>query len=1429
MIRSKIAMGSLWTVLVLALHVWPGMIGPVHAQGTRKDDIVFNSRGVPLAGASVRVCAMPATGQSCTPLAQIYSDSGLTQALANPTTTDGMGNYFFYAAPGRYEIEISGPGITDKQIPNVLLPNDPSSPTFTGGVSAFSLNLSGNLSVSGNTTVIGSLASGTLNLTNQGTPPGAANLGTVNLYAKTADKRLYYKDDSGTEIGPISTGGSGAQLNVTNTFTAPQNFDGDLHTKGPNPYYDLTRFGLYAGIGGAITCSTTASSTTATCTSAGDFAPGQGIAIPTAGAAANFSPWGVATITNYSRSSNVATLSYTGPTFGAGQTITVAGLADATFNGTFTVTANDGDYGHITMANTGSNVGPTAGSGTATLTSAQVVVTSQGILNGSTTYAYKVVLRGYHGELSVASSAGSITTGAATLGVNIVTLSGCTRTSGTTTCTSTAAHNFQAGVMTDVEGVSDGAFNGVHRIIATPTGTTFTFLQSSQVNTTGATGGTAKVVAKNLVQWNMQEYANIQTIVYRSINGGAYSIAGIVEGMDGSFVDWGLGAPPAPPGVPSTPASATTNGILSTTITAISGTTFTLAAAATATATSVSSLHDNTPAMLAGCAALGTNGNGTLYIPVTNPPTAVPFNSPVDLYHFCPVNQVLIAVGSVLTLNDPIIMHRAGTTIKGVSPSAAVPNFGVGFTTLINGNAYPYIYYVPGSFGPNMLENLYFLPSHAYQSAFVEDADAGGGGVVNTQYNNDYFVGNSGGEMPGIIRGGFTKFFDKGLFAVQGAWGVPESLEIDNQNSLGICASCTVPTYIMKMDRITFQQHGISWDDWGIPISSIEGYLTVNDSLMESGYTPLLMVNTGGGGTTTLTQIEFNRSSYADFLSGSSTPMFLMGTGGVGAFVSNFTYCGSGNQPLFEGPVGGVEVKQGYAAGCSLLGTSSAIVTNLQGASGNSYRGYQSIPVQASGTGQFYYGMATPAAPTLALSSGGSVPLGAHNYQIAALDANGNQTVLGPAASVTATSGNQTVTVTPPALPAGAIGYITYRDGSKAAYGICASYSVGVAVFVDTAGFTCGNSPQLVSTAAATSLSSTGLVAPQLQLVGGSSDTLTGNFSAARAQSFPDVSGIVPVSGYLNTAYDNFNRANGAIGSNWTANVGGFNVASNALVGTGTSNIAYFSAAGYSFSNAQFAQVQVLTLNGTSDYVGVDVLLSTSNSGYTCVENSASLLLQKLTAGAGATLASSATAGAPGDILRLEAAPGGVLTCSRNSGGTITSITATDTTFTAGSPAIEQFGSTATMDNWSGGNLHPIGQLDIEQDWARTQHFGQGVAIGTEPLSASPRAEQNIFLPGALSSTWTGSTWTSDKAITVTRVQIQAKTAPSGCSTNAVVRLTDGTTPINVTIAAAANDSGSIAQNYAAAASLQLLVQTAAAGCTTSPADANVVVQYRMQ
>ncbi len=76
----------------------------LHAQGSRKDDIVFGPDGHPVSGATVRVCQPTATGTPCTPLAAIYTDATLSVASANPFQTDGIGNYHFYAAAGRYQI-----------------------------------------------------------------------------------------------------------------------------------------------------------------------------------------------------------------------------------------------------------------------------------------------------------------------------------------------------------------------------------------------------------------------------------------------------------------------------------------------------------------------------------------------------------------------------------------------------------------------------------------------------------------------------------------------------------------------------------------------------------------------------------------------------------------------------------------------------------------------------------------------------------------------------------------------------------------------------------------------------------------------------------------------------------------------------------------------------------------------------------------------------------------------------------------------------------------------------------------------------------------------------------------------------------------------------------------------------------------------------
>jgi hypothetical protein len=888
---------------------------------------------------------------------------------------------------------------------------------------------------------------------------------------------------------------SASILPTNNQFTGTNSFGANVAFKGPSPYYDLTQYGLYTYVTyppPTITCSITSGTNTASCGGGiADFAQGQGISIPLAGATPAFPTWGVSTISGFSRSANVATYSLAAntPVPGAGQTVIIAGMSDSTFNGTFAVTGNNGDFGSFFTANTGLNVSTTSSSGTATLTTATVAVTPVGILNGSTTYNYKIVMRGKYGELSVASPAGTTTTGATPLGRNTVSITSCSRTSGLSTCITRGSHNFQSGVSVDLEGTTQfsstaNQYNGVHMIVSTPLSTTFTFYQSDLGNDSGTdTGGTATVVAKNLVQWDMTPYIVMQSIVYRQIGAGAYSVVGIVEGMDGAFVDWGVSAPVVPGYVPSTPSSSVTNGILATTISSISGTTLTLAANATNTATSQTAQHDNTPIILNVCSALPTSGGGELRIPATSPIAQVPFNSPLNLHDNCTGNQFTVTLGSLLAINDPITL-KTGVTFAAIpgGQSSGSPNQSY-FSTSIFGNGYPFFYFLPGTFGPNTLTNLSMNCSGMYQSCVVQDQDQGGGGNANISYNNDTFIGIPG-SMPFIMRGSFNFWFDRGGFYVNGgAWGVPEALQITVPNPLGGTDALTGNGFsmpgIMEFNKTQFGGHGIEINDWGQPhIVNQPGHVTFIEPLYENPWTPWMTVLLTGG--TALINTTLRNMGYADFRSGSATPIILTSPGArIQGFEAYYTACASGNQPLFEGvPTAGLEVWQTATAGCSLIGSPTAIIHSI--AEGAIIDFYRSASLEITGTGDVFYGMSSPAAPASAVvSSGGAVPIGAHTYQISAVDPAGGSTAMGPATSATTTTGNQTVTVTAPTLPPGAIGWRAYRDGGAANFPGCSStpqaYIAATATFVDTFGYTCGGATPTVNTAGSSSLSTNGV------------------------------------------------------------------------------------------------------------------------------------------------------------------------------------------------------------------------------------------------------------------------------------------------------------------------------------------------------------------
>ncbi len=100
------------------------------AQGVRKDDFVRDSTGAAIPNKVVKVCASPANvGPPCTPLANIFSDITLTTPITQNDTfkTDSNGRYSFYAAPGRYFIQVLQDLVTELvRFPDVVLANDPS-------------------------------------------------------------------------------------------------------------------------------------------------------------------------------------------------------------------------------------------------------------------------------------------------------------------------------------------------------------------------------------------------------------------------------------------------------------------------------------------------------------------------------------------------------------------------------------------------------------------------------------------------------------------------------------------------------------------------------------------------------------------------------------------------------------------------------------------------------------------------------------------------------------------------------------------------------------------------------------------------------------------------------------------------------------------------------------------------------------------------------------------------------------------------------------------------------------------------------------------------------------------------------------------------------------------------------------------------------
>jgi hypothetical protein len=85
-----------------------------------------------------------------------------------------------------------------------------------------------------------------------------------------------------------------------------------------------------------------------------------------------------------------------------------------------------------------------------------------------------------------------------------------------------------------------------------------------------------------------------------------------------------------------------------------------------------------------------------------------------------------------------------------------------------------------------------------------------------------------------------------------------------------------------------------------------------------------------------------------------------------------------------------------------------------------------------------------------------------------------------------------------------------------------------------------------------------------------------------------------------------------------------------------------------------------------------------------------------------------------------------------------------------------------------------------------------------------------------------------ERCIIVTHIQVQSGVAPSGCTTNAVLQLSNGVSSRLLTLNSLASDTGTISVNFAAGIPIKMTVSTAAK-CSVPPGFVNVAVQYKSQ
>lgn len=157
----------------------------------RYEDVVQSTQGLALAGASVNVYLAGGT----TP-ATIYSDDGST-VTSNPLTTDANGRFGFYVADGKYDLRVSGTGITTYTYSNIEIADITETNTTDTNWSAQQLNLTK-----------------VLDFGPQASSPGNSAAGHGRIYFDTNTNHLLISENAGA-FSQLNLGGTVTSIAMT--------------------------------------------------------------------------------------------------------------------------------------------------------------------------------------------------------------------------------------------------------------------------------------------------------------------------------------------------------------------------------------------------------------------------------------------------------------------------------------------------------------------------------------------------------------------------------------------------------------------------------------------------------------------------------------------------------------------------------------------------------------------------------------------------------------------------------------------------------------------------------------------------------------------------------------------------------------------------------------------------------------------------------------------------------------------------------------------------------------------------------------------------------------------------------------------------------------------------------------------------------------